>query len=324
MVDEGSTGRSPEVSVIIPAYGVAEWIVGSVASVLAQSVSLEVIVVDDASPDEGIAKLKAAFPDEPRLRIVTNQRTKGVCGARNTGLELAAAPWLVFLDGDDQLLPEGLDALLRAASDGVVGVFGSFRHLDGSGRDVASSWLEDRADVQRRFPHRLLDLALLPRRTFNPPPGAMLFSAEAMWGVGGWDESASGVGRSEDFEVVMRMATRGPFVMMDTPVLAYLQRPGSRSTGERNNRRRLLTRLAIVRRTPRSSRPAVGRAQGQAYLRLVVPRVRSVISGGGARSGLVGLLDLLLAGAFVIWGMACWPLPAWRQSWPTLRRRGQQ
>ena len=169
-MDAGAMGSVPDVSVVIPAFGVAEWLVDSVASALGQSVSLEVIVVDDASPDDGIARLQAAFPSEPRLRIVANRRAKGVCGARNTGLEEASAPWVVFLDGDDQLLPNGLAALLAGASEGVVGVFGGFRHVDEAGQDVTSSWLVDRADAFRRYPERPLGLGVLPRRTFNPPP----------------------------------------------------------------------------------------------------------------------------------------------------------
>ena len=78
-----------------------------------------------------------------------------------------------------------------------------------------------------------------------------------------------------------------------------------------------------MRQMPRSFRPEVGRAQGQAYLRLVLPRLRSVSTGGGPKSGLVGLLDLAIAGGFSLWGLLCWPLPAWRPSWPPLvRRRG--
>ena len=319
-VKRGASTSGPEVTVVIPAHGVARWLVGCVASALAQGDHVEVIVVDDASPDDGATRVAAAFPDEPRLRIVTNRRAKGVCGARNTGLELARSSWVVFLDGDDELLEGGIGRLLEGTNPGVVGVFGSFRHVDESGLDVASSWLVDRADALARHPQRLLDLGLLPRRTFNPPPGAMLLSVEALFAVGGWDETASGAGRSEDFEVVMRVATCGSVALVDAPVLAYLQRPGSRSTGERNNRRRLRTRAEVVRRVPRSWRPTVGKAQGLAYLRLVAPRLRAVRSDGGARSGVVGVVDLIAAGAFFVLGALCWPLPAWRPSWPALVR----
>ena len=309
---------TPQVSVIIPAHDVADWLVGSVGSALAQNTPIEVIVVDDASPDDGAERVRRAFPDEPRLRVITNRRAPGVCGARNTGLEVATAPWLVFLDGDDQLLPGGLEALLNGASVGVAGVFGSFRHVDGDGRDVASSWLEDRADAVARFDAQILDLSLLPRRTFNPPPGGILVSADALRSVGGWDEAPSGARQSEDFEMVMRVATRGPFALVETAVMAYLQRPGSRSAGDGNDRSRLLTRLAIVRRAPRRWRPIIGRAQGRAYLRLVAPRLRALGADGGLRGGIVALADVVLAAGFILSGLACWPLPTWRPNWPPL------
>ena len=306
------------VSIVIPAYGVADWVVGSVQSSLRQACALEVIVVDDASPDDGVQRVREAFPAEPRLRILSNHRAKGVCGARNTGLEVVRAPWVVFLDGDDELLPGGLDALSRGVGPGVVGVFGSFRHVDEAGDDVASSWLADRADALARFDERTLDLALLPRRTFNPPPGAILLETQALRAVGGWDEGESGVRQSEDFEVVMRVATRGTFAMVADDVLAYLQRSGSRSAGEGNDRSRLLTRLAIVRRAPRRWRPRVGRAQGQAYQRLVVPRLKAVGKGGGLRSAAVGGVDVLLWLGFIVVGLVSWVLPEWSPSWPPI------
>ena len=321
-MERGSDRPTPLVSVVIPAHGVAAWVVGSVASALDQPVPLEVIVVDDASPDDGADRVRAAFGGDPRCSVIENPRAKGVCGARNAGLEVARAPWLVFLDGDDQLLPGGLAALLAGREAGAAGVFGGFRHVDGQGGDVVSSWLVDRADALARFDARRLGLDLLPRRTFNPPPGAILFSTAALRSVGGWDEAASGVGRSEDFEVIMRVATTGDFVLIDDAVLAYLQRPGSRSTGGRNNRSRLMTRLAIVRRTPRRWRTRVGRAQGRAYLRLVRPRLAAARADGGLRSGAVGILDLGLGLGFALWGVLCWPLPAWRTTWPALAEEG--
>lgn len=320
-MDHPENSTTLSVSVVIPAHGVASWVVGAVRSALSQDHVLEVIMIDDASPDDAAAMVREAFGEEPRLKVVDNWRRAGVCGARNAGLELSKAPWIVFLDGDDQLLPGALDALLAGVSPGIAGVFGAFRHVDESGDDVTSSWLADRADAFDRFRQRHLDVALLPRRTFNPPPGGMLLSSDALREVGGWDEGASGVGRSEDFEVVMRVATKGDIALVETEVLRYLQRDGSRSTGSRNNRNRLKTRLTIVRRMPRRQRPAVGWSQGLAYLRLVGPRLRAVGTGGGLRSLSAAVFDLVLMAVFSLWGVACWPLPAWHPRWPPVEPR---
>jgi len=97
---------APRVSVIVPAYNVAPYIRQAVESALRQTLaSLEVIVVDDGSTDGTVAQLSGLA--DPRLRLI-EQRHAGVCASRNTGVGLACAPYIGFLDGDDLWLPEKL------------------------------------------------------------------------------------------------------------------------------------------------------------------------------------------------------------------------
>ncbi len=316
-----SGAEGPEVTVVIPAHGVAPWIAGAITSALAQDVQVQVIVVDDASHDEGATIAQSIAAVDDRVAVTVNLRTPGVCGARNTGLARADAPWVVFLDGDDELIEGGVRALLKAvsepSSEPVVGCFGSFEHVDETGSPIDSSWLADRADAFASWTQRPLGIEVLARRTFNPPPGAQLLATSELRDVGGWDEARSGSGQSEDFEVVMRLAARGSFVVVDDPVLRYLARTSSRSNQGGNNRRRALTRLAIVRRAPRRLRPMLGRAQASAYWRLVGPRLRRGLDQRRAPLVVHGLQDLLLAGVFIAWGWVVWPLPRFRPGWPS-------
>jgi GT2 family glycosyltransferase len=305
--------QGADVTVVIPAHGVARYLVGSVASALAQGEVAAVIVVDDRSPDDGAVLVHEAF-DDARLVIVASDRAPGVCGARNAGLAMATTPWVLFLDGDDELAPGGIGQLLAGVTPGAVGVFGGFAHITEDGDDHPSSWLADRAEVLEQFPERPLPLRLLPRRTFNPPPGAMLLATAPLRRCGGWDEHRSGSGQSEDFEVVLRLAAAGPIDVVDEPVLLYLHRAGSRSSSGTNNRRRALTRFAAIRRAPRAARPALGVAQAAAYGRLVVPRLRS--SRRHPRSLLHAAADSVLAVAFVAFGVLAIAAPRWRPDWP--------
>ena len=319
-VPEGAEG--PEVSVVIPAHGVAPWIGDAISSALDQDVRVQVIVVDDASQDESAAIARSFASGDDRVIVTVNDRTAGVCGARNTGLALAGAPWVLFLDGDDALIEGGVGALLAAVrppstGEHLVGSFGSFEHVDETGAPIESSWLADRADAFATCTERPLSISVLCRRTFNPPPGAQLLSTEALRAVGGWDEERSGSGQSEDFEVVMRLAARGSFAVVDEPVLRYLARASSRSNQGGNNRRRAVTRFAIVRRAPRRLRRRLGRAQASAYWRLVAPRLRRGLRQGSAPTVLHGLQDLLLACLFMAWGWLVWPLPAFQPRWPS-------
>ncbi|QRM53582.1 glycosyltransferase [Sinorhizobium sp. BG8] len=98
----------PRLSIVIPAYNVAEYIVPAVVSALDQSFSdLEVIVVDDGSTDDTpalLAKLSEERQDE-RLRIV-RQPNGGLSAARNTGIREARGEYIGFLDGDDLWRPD--------------------------------------------------------------------------------------------------------------------------------------------------------------------------------------------------------------------------
>jgi glycosyltransferase involved in cell wall biosynthesis len=95
------------VSVIIPAFGTAEYISETLSSVFAQTFKdYEVIVINDGSPDsEELERLLAPFME----RIVySNQENRGLAGARNTGIRISRGKFLAFLDSDDCWLPEYL------------------------------------------------------------------------------------------------------------------------------------------------------------------------------------------------------------------------
>ncbi|MDQ8705800.1 bifunctional glycosyltransferase family 2 protein/CDP-glycerol:glycerophosphate glycerophosphotransferase [Streptomyces sp. LHD-70] len=101
----------PRFSVIVPAYKVQAYLYESLHSVLRQSFTdLELIAVDDCSPDgsgEIIDELAAA---DLRVRPVHLTENVGLGRARNAGMEHATGDYLIFLDGDDTLTPGALAA----------------------------------------------------------------------------------------------------------------------------------------------------------------------------------------------------------------------
>jgi glycosyltransferase involved in cell wall biosynthesis len=102
-----------EYSVVIPAYNRSDLLPRAIASVLAQSrPALEIIVVDDASTD-GTAAVAANFPGAP-LRVVRHDQNRGPSGSRNTGIDAARAPWIAFLDSDDEWMPDKAECQLAA------------------------------------------------------------------------------------------------------------------------------------------------------------------------------------------------------------------
>src|SRR5215211_2313466 len=102
-------GAPPLVSVVIPCYNQAHFLSEAIESVLAQShPNFEIIVVDDGSTDD-TSEIAARYPE---VRLV-RQENKGLSGARNAGLAHSEGEYVVFLDADDRLLPEALEAHLE-------------------------------------------------------------------------------------------------------------------------------------------------------------------------------------------------------------------
>src|SRR5436190_13119543 len=94
----------PLVSVVIPCFNQARYLRGSLRSVHAQTwPRIESIVVDDGSADD--TSLVAAMEGATR---VVRQRNRGLSAARNAGLANARGNYVVFLDADDELLPDAV------------------------------------------------------------------------------------------------------------------------------------------------------------------------------------------------------------------------
>ncbi|MEM9246980.1 MAG: glycosyltransferase, partial [Cyanobacteria bacterium P01_F01_bin.153] len=111
-----STGKSPLISVIIPAYNAVATLRTTLASVLNQTHShLELWVIDDGSTDGTAAmveKLRREWQDD-RLRVASFENG-GQAIARNRGLELSQGSYIAFLDADDTWTPTKLMDQLAA------------------------------------------------------------------------------------------------------------------------------------------------------------------------------------------------------------------
>ncbi|KOU29869.1 glycosyl transferase [Streptomyces sp. WM6373] len=102
----------PRFSVIVPAYKVQAYLQESLDSVLTQSYpDLELIAVDDASPDACGSIIDEYAARDPRVTAVHLAHNLGLGPARNAGLARATGDYLIFLDGDDTLTPGALQAL---------------------------------------------------------------------------------------------------------------------------------------------------------------------------------------------------------------------
>jgi glycosyltransferase involved in cell wall biosynthesis len=109
---ESLAQRVPSVSVVIPAYKVADFIAETLDSVFAQTfIDFEVVVVNDGSPDTDEFE-RALEPYLGRIRYM-KQENLGASVARNSGLQAARGEFIAFLDADDLWMPNYLEDQMR-------------------------------------------------------------------------------------------------------------------------------------------------------------------------------------------------------------------
>jgi glycosyltransferase involved in cell wall biosynthesis len=159
-------------SIVIPTYNRGALLTRALDSALAQTdPDLEIVVVDDGSTDDTESVVRAY--GDPRVRYL-RQANAGVCAARNVGARAATGDRFVFLDSDDELLPEALARFRKAADDHGWAV-------------VISGWIRVPAEGERipRVPGRDGAAAHL----IGPYlAGAFVIDRDVFEATGGYDE----------------------------------------------------------------------------------------------------------------------------------------
>ena len=100
------------ISVVTATYNRSHTLERAIDSLLRQTYrEWELIVVDDGSTD-GTGQILERYADERRIRVFRHPRNRGVCAAKNTGLDQVRGEWFTMLDSDDELVPAALESLL--------------------------------------------------------------------------------------------------------------------------------------------------------------------------------------------------------------------
>lgn len=133
------------ISVIIPVYKVEKYLDDCIRSVVGQSyTNLEIILVDDGSPDSCPLKCDMWAEIDDRIRVI-HQKNKGLSGARNTGINVARGDFVAFIDSDDFVEPTYLekmyDALQRNPDCSIAGC-SCCKYFDGEIKPIEyDSWI---------------------------------------------------------------------------------------------------------------------------------------------------------------------------------------
>lgn len=111
-----------KVSVIIPIYGVEKYIEKCARSIFEQTYpNLEIIFVDDCTPDHSILILKHILEEYPQMKdktqILSYLKNRGVAGARQAGLDVADGEYIIQFDPDDYIKRDMIELLVTRANE---------------------------------------------------------------------------------------------------------------------------------------------------------------------------------------------------------------
>ena len=217
------TGR--RVSVIVPAYITspqqAALLNETLQTVAAQTVpASEVIVVDDGSP----VNVRAAT--NARFARVLRQPNAGCAVARNTGIRASAGDFVIFLDADDHLLPQAVEAGLRAFDEHPDSGFvvGAREEMTYEGDPVP--WSVPPPPRDTRLYHSLLGFDW-----YIIPPSSVMFRRAVVESIGGFRDPWG----ADDLDFYLEAARRYPAWCFQSPAVTRYRRYSTSSSrdGER-------------------------------------------------------------------------------------------
>jgi glycosyltransferase involved in cell wall biosynthesis len=234
-------------TVVVPAYNASKTIGATIRSVLVQSErDFELVVVDDSSTDDTVAKVQP-FLEDPRVRLVVRSTNAGVSAARNTAIAESSAPIVAFLDSDDLWLPHYLERMggaLAARPDAALAYTEAWMLDTRTGQFHRKTTSVDLQPGPKEPPleQEALVVALL-RSNFVFCSAAV--RREVLDEVGTFDETMAA---AEDYDLWMRLALRGlRMVRVREPLVVYRRSPGTLSSDSvrlETNRKEVFRRVA--------------------------------------------------------------------------------
>ncbi len=209
------------ISVVIPTYNGAKYIVSAINSVLQQSYQdFEIIIIDDGSTDNTRETVEQMTDERVRYFYQANQ---GPSAARNRGVELSRGEFIAFLDSDDLWRPDKLEIQLNA--------FKQHPHVDLIFSNIEMCYEKSGAKFIKKFPNfankelLLKNLLIIPMNTV-PYPSTVLVKKDALIRAGLFDKD---IIVCEDWDLWLRMAVYTNFYCVNRILTTAIKPEGSLS-----------------------------------------------------------------------------------------------
>lgn len=212
-----------KISIIVPVYNLETYIKNTIESILNQTIfnDLEIIIINDGSTDK-TKDICDQYANQYENIILKNQKNEGVSKARNYGLSLVTSPYVLFVDGDDELEDDYCESLLTL----VEKYQADIAITDVIIKTPISSMKKSKYDEHRYYSYSDESLIKLFRRdNILPYPVAKLFKAECIKDI----VFSENIRLGEDLLFVYQAVKKAKTVIVDTTIAKYyyIQRESS-------------------------------------------------------------------------------------------------
>lgn len=171
-----------KLSVVVPVYNVEKYIGIMIESLQNQTYkNLEIILVDDGSPDCSGAICDEYAEKDERIRVI-HKKNAGVGAARNDGLDTATGKWIIFCDSDDWVECDALEKLLAKGEEtGADIVFGDVNLVYGNQVQSVRFYKDEFVSSDRKLIDKLIAANFCKTYCYNPPADGPAFGYGGPW-----------------------------------------------------------------------------------------------------------------------------------------------
>jgi glycosyltransferase involved in cell wall biosynthesis len=207
--------NEPLISVIVPIYNVEKYLSRCIESIINQTYkNLEIILVDDGSPDSSPAICDAFAEKDSRVNVI-HKKNGGVSEARNVAIDVSQGVYILFVDGDDFMAPDMIELLCDTlrSNKADVSSCGYINHYK-----VVEAPL-DQDNKERVLSGELALEDMLYQRSITTSPWGKLYKKELFNEI----RYPLGAKNAQDLAVTYRLLSRSKTVVINSSAKYYYQ-----------------------------------------------------------------------------------------------------
>jgi glycosyltransferase involved in cell wall biosynthesis len=231
------------ITIIIPLHNRAQLILDTLQclrAVFHPGITLEIIVVDDASTDRGAQMVEAEFPE---VKLILNKEKFGAQVCRNKGLEIAQGEYVFFLDSDDLIEPHFFEAKVDLLSRNLtlIGAYGPFEYFESENqfREELIRPRHTRYPLLNSDSNGQIMMNLL--EGWFIPANAILWRTRAVRAIGGYNEALL---INQDVDLCFRMLLSGNICGVNG-ARALIRIHGGEQVGRNNSEKKIIQILEL-------------------------------------------------------------------------------